>query len=698
MGGCVVSLMECKARSNEVPWELSEDVKSYGPLSVAVAGTQTPNSSAVYVNGKQSTLAAQQECGKQFYYGPNQPQRFAKLCQENLDSVALAYRRIEKMEKEQVAGASRPMDVAYFSEQCNLTYRELWHAVTGFSRGLAELGLEKRVNVTIYEETRWEWLASIYGIWMQDMVAATVYANLGEGALFHALRETECKAILCNGKSVPNLLRGVGSGAFPACTLIYLDNLPVAGCAELHGCRVVSWKDVVALGHGAGAHHGAAPPEDNESVALIMYTSGTTGDPKGVMHTHGSIVAGILTMDDWLYSVIKHRPDDVYLSYLPMAHIMEFGVVNILLARRAHVAFGTPRTLTDATARPHGDFTHFRPTLLIGVPRIFDTLKKAVEAKLPPVGTLKRQVFDHAYQSRLAALKEGKDTPFWNEKVFSQPRAALGGRVRAFLSGGGPLSETTQEFVNVVFGCIVNGWGLTETVCIGAIQRLGDLTPSAVGQVLCSEQLKLRDIDEYKHTDTPYPRGEICLRGPFLFKGYYKQPELTREVLDEDGWFHTGDVGSIDCEGRVSIVGRIKALAKNCLGEYIALEVLEAVYSSHPLVLHNCVCVLVDPCKNYICALVLTDESHVMRFAKANGIEGEYPSLLEKKELLEKAAASMAETARAARRRDFEVVRRVSLIDDEWSPEKGQLTAALKLRRGAIAKQYEKQITCLFAE
>ncbi|KAG5512306.1 hypothetical protein JKF63_07831 [Porcisia hertigi] len=698
MGGCVVSMMDGKARAREVPWKLAEDFKNYGPYSVPVAGTEASTSTAIYLNAKGPTPADQQASQQKFYNGPNQMQRFAKLCQENLEDVALSYRRIEKVSREQVEGSSRPLEISYLSSERQVKYRDLWYAICGFSRGLAQLGFTRHDNVSIYEETRWEWLASIYGIWMQNMVASTVYANLGDDALFYALRETECKAIVCNSKNVSNLLRGVASGAFPACTLIYFDDLPVDSYTELHGCRVVSWKDVVALGHGAGARHSAAPPTDNDSVALIMYTSGTTGNPKGVIHTHGSITSGILAMDDWLYSMLDPSGDEVYLSYLPLAHILEFGVVNIMLARRARVVFGNPRTLTDATARPRGDLTQYRPTLLIGVPRVFDTLKKTVESKLPPLGTLKRRVFDHAYQSRLAALKEGKETPYWNEKVFNLPRAAVGGRVRAFLSGGGPLSESTQEFVNVVFGPIVNGWGLTESVCVGAIQRLGDLTPSAVGQVLASEELKLVDVDDYKHTDTPEPRGEICLRGPFLFKGYYKQPELTKEVLDKDGWFHTGDVGSIDSKGRVSIVGRIKALAKNCLGEYIALEVLESIYSGHPLVLNNCVCVLVDPGKNFICALVLTDAGRVTRFAKANGIEGEYTALLENTELLEKAAASIAETARAARRKPFELVRRVCLIDDEWSPEKGQLTAALKLKRGVVCKQYEKQIAHLFAE
>jgi long-chain acyl-CoA synthetase len=498
---------------------------------------------------------------------------------------------------------------------------------------------------------------------------------------------------------VPLLLQAVNAGRFPACVIVYLDDLPATGCGETHGCRVISWTNVVELGRSeSGKQRVAQPPQDNDSVALIMYTSGTTGDPKGVVHTHGSIVAGILAMDDWLHSCIELRDDDVYLSYLPLAHILEFGVLNILLARHAHVAFGNPRTLTDNMAKPHGDFIEFRPTLFIGVPRVFDTLKRAVEAKLPSPGTLKRKVFDHAYKKRLAALQEGKDTPYWNEKVFKQARAALGGRVRATLSGGGPLSTSTHEFMNVVFCLLVVGWGLTETICCGGIMRIGDVKTGVVGQVLASEELKLVDTEEYKHTDQPEPRGELCLRGPFLFKGYYKQPELTKEAIDDDGWFHTGDIGSIDKAGRVSVIGRIKALAKNCLGEYIALETLEAIYVNHPLALNNCVCVLVHPDKNYIGALVLTDEGKVKRFAKEHNIQGEYPALLTNKELLKKAAETMAAVAKAAKRKNFELVRNVCLVDDEWSPENGVLTAALKLKRAVINERYKTQIAHLFAE
>ncbi|KPA86882.1 putative long-chain-fatty-acid-CoA ligase [Leptomonas pyrrhocoris] len=438
-----------------------------------------------------------------------------------------------------------------------------------------------------------------------------------------------------------------------------------------------------------------------------MYTSGTTGDPKGVVHTHGSIISGLTAMERYIDSLLPRVTQERYCAFLPLAHILEFGVVNIFLARGATVGFGSPRTLTDVTARPHGDLTEYKPRCIVAVPRVYNTLKRAVEAKLPAEGTVRRHVFDTAYQSRLAALKEGKETPYWNEKVFKQARAALGGRFEFLLSGGGPLAASTQEFVNVVFGYLVGGWGLTETICVGAIQRTGDLTPGAVGQVLEMEELKLIDTEEYKHTDQPHPRGELCLRGPFLFKGYYKKPELTAEAIDAEGWFHTGDIGSIDNDGRVSVIGRIKALAKNCLGEYIALEALEAIYANHPLVLNNCACVVVNPDRRYIAVICVAAETKVRKFVAAHpegfppaAVDGTMPiaELIALPELCAKAAASMAEMGREARRKPFELPHDVRFVLEEWTPENGVLTAAMKLKRKAISERFARQIEEMFVK
>ena len=169
-------------------------------------------------------------------------------------------------------------------------------------------------------------------------------------------------------------------------------------------------------------------------------------------------------------------------------------------------------------------------------------------------------------------------------------------------------------------------------------------------------------------------------------------------MLDEDGWFHTGDVGSFTKDGKLRIVGRVKALAKNCLGEYIALEQLEAVYSGNELLQPNGVCVLVHPDKPYITALALTDETRATKFAAARGIDGDYPAILKDPRFHVEAAKSLVETARLCNRASFECVKRVRVLDDEWTPENNILTAAMKLKRRAIDAQYANTIDELFAE
>lgn len=445
-------------------------------------------------------------------------------------------------------------------------------------------------------------------------------------------------------------------------------------------------------------------------AAVIMYTSGTTGLPKGVMMTHGNMVAAIAGV---MNAITRLGASDVYIAYLPLAHVLELTSECSMSAVGASIGYGAPLTLTDTSSKikkgTRGDATELMPTLMTAVPaildRVHDGIRKVVEAK----GGLSKRIFEIAYNRRLAAIEGswfgawGLEKIFWDALVFKKVQAVLGGRVRGMLSGGAPLSGKTQRFFNVCMGArIGQGYGLTETCAGATISEWDDTTVGRVGPPLPCCYIKLINWQEGGYTikDSPMPRGEVVVGGPNVTLGYFKNQDKTDQTykVDERGlrWFYTGDIGQFHPDGCLEIVDRKKDIVKLQHGEYVSLGKVEAVLVASPYV--DNVMVHCDPFHSFAVALVVASQPALESWAKKEGIQYEsFPDLCQKEEAVKEVLFSFEKIGQNAKLEKFEIPSKIKLLSEPWTPENGLLTAAFKLKRETLRRVFSEDLSALYA-
>jgi len=404
-----------------------------------------------------------------------------------------------------------------------------------------------------------------------------------------------------------------------------------------------------------------------------------------------------------VYHLLGHhvQADDTFLAYLPLAHILEFVVEVTMFAFGVKTGYGRVKTLTDASVRNcKGDIFAFRPSILVGVPQVWETIRKGILSKVNASGTLKKSVFNGAMAVKKANVPVLVDVA--DALVFNGVKAATGGRLRLAMCGGAALSKETQEFLSVALVTMLQGYGMTESCAMCAILPPELMQYGSVGLPVPCIEIKLIDVLEagYKATGNP-PQGEVCIRGPSVTKGYYKRPDLNNDetIFTKDGWLRTGDVGQWNADGTLTLIDRIKNLVKLQGGEYIALERLEATYKSCNLVSNICVHASAEA-KQPI-AIIIPHEVHLRHMLTQRalaGVDATAPlkDLCQGKAVQELVLKECNACGKKNNFRPMEMLEAVILTPDEWTPESGLVTAAQKVQRSRVAKYFEDEIKTIY--
>ncbi len=553
-----------------------------------------------------------------------------------------------------------------------MTHRAFLDEVRAVAKGLAARGVQPGDRVGIMSRTRYEWTLVDYALWYAGAVPVPIYETSSEEQIEWILSDSGAVGVFLEGPRHQEKFDAVA------------DALPATQHAWVFDNDCIA--DLVAAGETIGdddleARRSTVTPT---SIATIIYTSGTTGRPKGCALTHSNLMFEVDVVVESMREVFV--PGSSTLLFLPLAHV--FGRAIQLGCIRGRVVLGHQPDITNLMA----DLQSYRPTFLLAVPRVFEKVFNGAQAKAHAEGGLKGGIFDRAAAVAIdysKALDEGgpglplkAQHAVFDKLVYSKLRAAMGGEVKYAISGGAALGARLGHFFRGVGLIVCEGYGLTETSAASTVNRPDKLRIGSVGAPLPGTAVHIA------------ADGEILLAGPQIFQGYWNNPAATAEAIEADGWFHSGDIGTLDEQGFLTITGRKKELLVTAGGKNVAPAVLEDRLRAHVLVSQ---CMVVGDGKPFIGALVTIDAEALPAWLAAhNKSAGSTAADLVNDPDLRAAIQGAVDNANKAVS-NAEAIKMFDILPIDWTEEGGQLTPSLKLKRNVVMAEFGDRVEALYS-
>ncbi|MCP4724979.1 MAG: long-chain fatty acid--CoA ligase [bacterium] len=563
----------------------------------------------------------------------------------------------------------------------DITYREYSGNVRVMAAGLDELGLEKNDKIAFISENRPEWAYIDLGAQTLGAVTVPVYPTLAPNCIEVILNDCQAKILAISQPEHLEIIRKIFNNLKYLKTIITFfeceNDLKV-----LHTLEDVMKKGSIVLDDKKEKIDSILKSQSPDDLVTIIYTSGTTGDPKGAMLTNSNIMSNI----DYGLQMVHVSESDEMLSWLPMSHVLERVIGYYLpLYVGATVSYAeSPKTISD-------DIKEVKPTIVVCVPRLFEKIYYAVQENVAKGGFHKKLIFQWCvrtgkkYYNQKKKNKISKYLEFRyrlaDKLVFSKLKKKTGGRIRLFISGGAPLSVKINEFFNYAGLTLVEGYGLTETSPILTINPPDENKFGTVGKPMPETIIKIAED------------GEILAKGPQIMQGYYNDPKGTAEAIDEEGWFHTGDIGELDEENYLKITDRKKNIIVTSGGKNIAPQFVENILMASRYIEQI---MMIGDNKPFPSALVVPSFENVEYYFKTNSIS--FKSLKEMLrdprtyELIEGEVDRLSVDLPR-----FMKVKKVLILDREFNQENGEITPTLKIKRNVVEQIFSKEIKNIYS-